>query len=166
MSGRIKLRMFLKRNLKKNREFYRTSSEGKVPVENKITGHKTLMLKELFEQRKDEFKIISTKGMMPVIDKRTNEKLSVTVQDYETFDHFVSRKCKKMKIFNSDDIVVHDIWGDFEKICFEYKLPKKLFWESFKNNGLPICIPKSKHSKTRFINRGYEVFVGWYAKED
>jgi len=150
-----------KEEFEKNRIFYKTCSEGKVVVINKKDKSKTLMTKEDLEKNPN-YKLFSTKGMMPAIDKRSNKKIMVSVNDYKNNDYYVSRKSKKMQIFDNLKNKIYDIWGDFDKICETNNLPKKLFLDSLKNNSKPISYPTTKCGKTLFINKKYEYFLGWY----
>lgn len=107
----------------------------------------------------------ATKDNYPVIDKRTGEKLLVSKDEYQNCEYYVSRKTKKIEICDSSHKTIYAIWGDFDEVCEINNLPKKMLWESFKNNGKPLDYPSTKDGRTRFINRGFETYLGWYAKK-
>lgn len=71
---------------------------------------------------------------------------------------------KRINIYNSDNELQFECFGNFGKICEENNLPVGVLAESFKNNGKPIYDElKNKSTISRLTNLGYYKFKGWYA---
>jgi len=64
-------------------------------------------------------------------------------------------------IFNSNDELMFECHGNFQKICNENKLPEMSLIRSYRNNGAKLY--QSSASKTKAKNNGNEKFINWYA---
>ncbi len=60
----------------------------------------------------------------------------------------------KINIYNDEDILMYECYGNFEKICKENGLPVSTFHRSWKNNGSRVNPQYKKHSKC----------INWYAQ--
>ena len=112
------------------------------------------------------------KGFTVVKDK-DNNKLRVPVDDEriktgELRGINAGKKLtylyKRINIYNSDNELQFECFGNFCKTCEENNLPGGVLAESFKNNGKPIYVDlKNKSTISRLTNLNFYKFKGWYA---
>lgn len=69
----------------------------------------------------------------------------------------------KVKIFNSEDILMYECNGTFEKICKEHSLPRSFLKRSYQSDG--IRFTKTKGMTYDFYKRHIQ-FEGWYAVKE
>jgi len=92
--------------------------------------------------RREKF---NTKDMVFAINMNTDEKVSVTKEEYKNDKNLTSVKSKKIKVKSKNRII---FTGYLQKYLQEntYNIPRSKIMESLKNNGEVIYIKKGKNT--------------------
>lgn len=70
---------------------------------------------------------------------------------------------KKINIYNAKNELMFECHGNFKEICTENNLPHNALRNSYSNNNRKIYT--TNFSLMRALNKGWEFYAGWYAKE-
>lgn len=69
-----------------------------------------------------------------------------------------NNNAKKINIYNSNDELMFECYGNFSKICKENNFPENVLSNSYKNGGTPIY---KNYNNNKY---NYLQYKGWYAK--
>lgn len=143
-------------------DYYKTGLSGKVLVFDKL-DNKLKMINKNIVKNNSRYEIFN-KNKITVIDIRDNSTKRVSKDDYEKYDYFVNLKSKRIIIFDDNDVVQYETYGNFEKICESNNLPATALKISYNNNGRLLYQNLGNQQISRLKNLGFYQYKGWYAE--
>lgn len=148
--------------------------EGKVSVRNIKTGENLLVSKEEFDKSDDFVGVVI--GTVTAKNTKTGELRRIPKDLFDISDEWISPisektgensiNAKNIQIYDANDILMFDCYGNFSKICKENKLPQQALYRSYHNFGEKIYQDLDQRSITKLKNKNFYQYKGWYALLD
>lgn len=88
-------------------------------------------------------------------------KTAIKIKENGSLKGANSSNAKVIRIYDKNNNLKYEFFGDFFSKCKELSLPSRAFKTSYSNNGKPIYTTKC--GTTVAHNNGYSEYIGWYA---
>lgn len=155
---------------KEHKEWHKQESSIKGLTNSDYIGMKTKETKiSISEDYYTEISKKSAKTMKETIEENgltiaQNRAINVAekIKQNGSLKGAKSSNAKVIRIFDSNDILIYEFFGDFFQKCKELKLPERALKFSYLNNSEPLY--QSKFGKSTAKRLGFEKYIGWRAE--
>jgi len=157
----LEIKLHNKFNVGLNESFFNKSKQTSTGFDTAGTTYKrSQRIKDkISKSNKGKKRTEETKRKLSVIRKNISDETREKFRKANIGSN--SNTAKRINIYNENNIIMFECYGNFKKICEENNLPFNSFKSSYlKNNKLG----SRTENRNLLIKKGYERYINWYAR--